>query len=382
MAKYAYPVLALLLVFIYAGCTSSSGPAPGAGPAEKAAAPAVKEEGWRVEWDRKVAAAKAEKEVLFYFIGGGDPRTELSQAFGKKFGIKVEFVTGTPLELAQKLANERNAGMYLADAINMGGGTLLTVVKPQGLLKPIEPELILPEVKDAKAWQIGRLPLIDKDGQVLGMLANYERYLARNTDLVKEGETNALEDLLNPKWKGKMTMLDPTMTGSGLSMSAFLGRVWGVDRALEFLRGLAKQEIVTTRDKRQQVEWVARGKYALAVAPTPDVLAEFKAAGAPIASVRLTDGGGLQTVGGALSVPAKPAHPNASTVFLNWLLSKEGQEAYVRGIRLPAARIDVTREGIDELFFAGPNDKVTYGDEEFFLLQGKMLPPIREIFAP
>ena len=405
MKKLFQLVLALLTIAAFVGCASGASPtAVPDNPTPKATTPAASiptqkptsaptsvatqkptqaptVESWQSVWDKKVAAAKEEKLVQFYFIGGADARTELAQAFAKKYGIQVEFVAGVPLELAQKLVTEKNAGMNLADAINMGGGTLLTAVKTQGLLKPIEPELILPEVKDPKAWQIGRLPLIDKDGQVIGMLANYERYVAVNTDMVKEGEIASLKDLLNPKWKGKLTILDPTMTGSGLSMSSFLGRTVGVDAALEFLRGLKQQGVEVTRDKRIQVEWVARGKYAIAVAPTPDVLAEFKALGSPIASVKLAEGGAMQTVGGALGIPAKPAHPNASTVFLNWLLSKEGQEAYVKGIRLPSARVDVSRAGIDELFFAGPNDKIVYGDEEFFLLQGKLVPMIQGIFA-
>lgn len=374
------------VVLLYTGCAGAVAPTPVSTKLpEKVAATAppevTKEAAWKVEWDKKVAAAREEKEVLFYWMGVADARMELTKAFGNKFGIKLEFVTGPPMELAQKLVNERTAGMYLADAINMGGTTLLTAVKPQGLLKPLEPELILPEVKDPKSWRIGRLPLIDKDGQVVGMLANYERYVARNTELVKEGEISSLKDLLNPRWKGKMVMQDPTMTGAGLSMSAFLGLTWGIEQAGEFLQGLVRQETVITRDKRAQVEWVARGKYAVAIAAAPDVLAEFKALGSPVASVRLAEGGDVQTVGGALAIPAKPAHPNASSIFLNWLLSKDGQDAYVRGIRLPSARADVSTEGIDELFFAGPDEKIIYADEEFFLLQGKMLPMIRDIFV-
>ncbi len=381
MNKYVWVGILFFITMLASACGGGATP-PGATKAPVEATRPAQGEAWRAEWDKKVAAAKREGQVRFYFIGGPDARNELARAFDSKFGIKIEYVIGPPMDLAQKLITERNAGLYLADAINMGGGTLLTQVKTQNLLRPIEPELILPEVKDAKVWQIGRVPLIDKDGQVLGMLANYERYVARNTDLVKDGEINSISDLLNPKWKGKMTLLDPTMTGAGLSMSAFLGRTMGVERALDFLRQLARQEPVVSRDKRMQVEWVARGKNAIAIAPSPDVLAEFKALGSPIASVKLAEGGGMQTVGGALGIAARPANPNASVVLLNWLLSKEGQEAYIRGIRLPSARVDVSREGIDELFFAGPGDKVSYGDEEFFLLQGEMLPKIRQIFSP
>lgn len=44
----------------------------------------------------------------------------------------------------------------------------------------------------------------------LAMLANYQKYVARNTDMVKEGEITSLQDLLNPKWKGKITLFDMT----------------------------------------------------------------------------------------------------------------------------------------------------------------------------
>ncbi|MDZ4247396.1 MAG: extracellular solute-binding protein, partial [Dehalococcoidia bacterium] len=294
----------------------------------------------------------------------------------------VNFVVGRPPELVQKLESEANAGLFLADVINLGGGSSLTMLKPKGLLKPIEPELILPEVKDPKSWVIGKLPFVDADGTVFGMLANYERYAAVNTDMVKEREVTSLKGLLDPKWKNKMIMLDPSMPGAGASVCAFLGRVWGMEKALEWAQGVADQGTVFTRDKRQHVEWVAKGSKAIAIAPSPDVFSDFKSVGSPITSVKIDEGGNAQTVGGAIMLPAKPAHPNASTVFINWLLSKEGQAAYVKGIGVPGARVDAPKEGIDELFFPGPGDKITVtGDEEFFLLQGKMRPKLTEIVA-
>ncbi len=386
MKQFAWSLFVFLFLAVVS-CGTRTTPAPnGVKPQEKGtvAIPEVTKPGrlaWQVKWDNKVAAAKQEGEVLFYFIGAPDARKEVAEAFSNRFGIKVEFVAGLPGELAQKIISEQKAGLYLADAINMGATTLITVLKPQGLLKPIEPELILPEVKDPQAWQIQSLPFIDKNGMVLGMLASYGRFVTRNTDLVKEGEITSFEHLLNPKWKGKMVMLDPTMVGTGTAMCAFLGSIWGVEKTSEFLRGLARQETAMTRDKRMHVEWIAKGKYAIGIAPVPDEFAEFMALGSPLAYVSLAEGGSLSSATGALSVPARPAHPNASTVLLNWLLSKDGQAAYVKGIRLPSMRVDVPTEGIHESFFVGPGDKVKFGDEEFFLLQSRMMLVAKDIFT-
>ena len=131
-------------------------------------------------------------------------REEVAKGFKNRFGIDVDFVVGRPPELIQKLDRESKAALYLADAINLGGGSSINMLNPKGLLKPIEPELTLPEVKDPKAWRMGKLPFIDKDGICLGMLATYERYIAVNTDQVKKSEITSLKDLLDPKRKGEI----------------------------------------------------------------------------------------------------------------------------------------------------------------------------------
>lgn len=374
-----------LIAMVTAGLLALVGEgAQGAADSKKSSVQSVKGSekagDWQKKWDDTVAAAKKEGQVLVYFIGGPSAREAVAKGFKNRFGIDVNFVVGTPAELVQKLDSESKAGLYFADVINLGGGSALTMLKPNGLLKPFETDLILPEVRDPKAWRAGKFPFIDKDGTVFGMLENYERYVAINTDQLKENEITSLKGLVTPKWKNKMIMLDPSMPGSGLSACAFLGRLWGMEKTLEWLQGISDLGTVFTRDKRQHIEWVARGSKEVAIAPSPDVLSTFISLGSHISSVKIAEGGNATTVGGAVMVPVKPAHPNASVVFVNWLLSKEGHAVYVKGIGIPGARVDAPREGIDELLYAGPGDKITVtGDEEFFLLQDKLRPRITKI---
>ncbi|MBI4333990.1 MAG: ABC transporter substrate-binding protein [Chloroflexi bacterium] len=336
--------------------------------------------GWQEKWDNTVALARKEGEVVYYTTAAAETRTAIAEAMNKKFGIGVEFVTGRGPELSARLQKEYSGGVFIADVVNSGGGTF-TGLKQAGLLGQLEPLLVLPDVLEPKSWITGGVPFIDRERMFIGMLAVYEKYVARNTDLVKEGEIASYKDLLNPKWKGKMALFDPTATGSGASMVTFLARLWGLDRTKEFLMALANQDLGLTRDKRLHAEWTAKGKYAISLAPNPEMMAEFIDLKLPLAHVKIEEGGMVNTVGGAIGITAKPAHPNASQVFINWMLSKEGHGVYVSSVKLTGARVDAPTDGIDKNMIARPGDKFIQADEEFFILQRDVINMTNQIFG-
>ncbi len=346
---------------------------------DKGSAPGTRA-GWQEKWDAAVAAAKKEGEVVYYTTAGAETRTALSEAMNKKYGIRVEFVTGRGPELSARVTKEYSGGVYIADVMNSGGGTF-TGLKEAGLLGKLEPALMLPEVTDNNAWVTGGPPFIDKEKMFLGMLASYEKYVARNTEQVKDGEIKSIRDVLDPKWKGKIALFDPTTTGSGASMVTFMARLWGLEKTRQFLSDLAKQDPVVARDKRLHAEWTAKGKYPISLAPNPEMMAEFIDLKLPIAHVKIEEGGMVNTVGGAIGTMNKPPHPNAAVVFINWLLSKEGQAVYVDSVKLPGARKDAPTTGLDPNIIVGPGDKFIIADEEFFILQRDVLTMTNQIFG-
>src|SRR3990167_8066118 len=89
--------------------------------------------------------------------------------------------------------------------------------------------------------------------------------LAINTEHVNQDEVKSYYDLLNPKWKGKIVMSDPTINGTGGSAFAVLGFQL---LNLDFFRQLSRQELMITRDERLMVDWVAKGKYAMVLFPS------------------------------------------------------------------------------------------------------------------
>ncbi len=349
------------------------------------AAPAAQKAkaGWEAEWNKTVEAAKKEGKVLIYSTPGGDVIRAIAGAFEKKYGIKVDWVNGRGEQLTQRMQQEKVAGIKAVDVVMSGDATTLTVMKPAGLLGKLGAQLILPEVTDPHAWLNDKMPFYDKDQTGLAMLATSQRYVIINTTLVKENEITSYKDLLNPKWKGKITMNDPTITGTGNAFITMLAvNLWGVEEAKEYMRQLVKQEPAITSDRRLQAEWVARGKYAISLATNFENAIEFINLGSPLAFAKVKEGGKVGSGAGGLAVPATPAHPNAAKVFINWILSKEGHAAFVKVYGSPGSRKDAPREGIPPQMFPEPGEKFYDETEESILFRKDMGVFAKEIFAP
>ena len=337
-------------------------------------APAVQAEpaakrNWEADWKQTLEAAKKEGKVHIYGVASGKTREALTKAFSQKYGIELEFVTARAEEIAAKLSSERRANIYLAD-LYMGGSTMSTTsYKPQGYLEPIKPLLVLPEVTDPKLWYGGNgLYFGDKERQYVAcpVLTASNNYLSVNTGLVKPAEIKSYKDLLNPKWKGKIIINDPTITGAGSRWFAVVAdRFTGLD----YMRDLVRQEPVLTRDQRLQAESLARGKYSVAIGVQPDLQAEFVKAGAPIQTIIPEEGAWLGGGPGLIAHFNRGPHPNATKIFINWFLSKDGQTVYSKTARAESARLDVPTDHINKGDLRVPGVKYFISEDEEFLLK-------------
>ncbi len=334
------------------------------------------------DWERLVAEARKEGKLMIYSSQSGNFIRAVGDAFKQRYGIEIEFASGRGEELVNKIQAERNAGLYLPDVFIAGGGLLLPTMKPAGLLDNLEPLLVLPEVTDPKAWIGDHLPYMDKDHTGVSMAATYMRYILRNTDFVKDGEITSYKDLLNPKWKQKIVFDDPTLSGTGNGFFTMLAvQMWGIEPTKEFMRQMVRQEPTISRDRRLQAEWVARGKYPLSLATNMETASSFLKMGSPLAYVKVTEGSNYNTGGAGLGVLVKRPHPNATKVFVNWLLSKEGHAVFIKNFGNPGARRDAPREGLATELFAEPDEKVYWQNEEFMLFGTETGKIAKDIFA-
>jgi iron(III) transport system substrate-binding protein len=287
---------------------------------------AAAEAGWEAEWERTVKAAEQEGQVTVYKIA----HDAEWHAFQKRYPkIKVNLVPASAAQIQQRILAERRAGKFLADVVRLGGGTSTSLYKAKAL-DPIGPALILSEVKDASKWLDGKHHYNDIDNQYVFVYAAFPLHLlGYNQKLVDPKTLTSYWDLLDPKWKGKITIKDPKEPGGG---SPLLFLYHNPQLGPEYLKKLfSVAGLMLVRDDRQQTDWLAAGKFPITLTSKATEVEEAKSQGLPVdvldAHAFKQDGVGLEAGGTMLAFANRAPHPNAAKVLINWFLSREGQMA-------------------------------------------------------
>jgi iron(III) transport system substrate-binding protein len=326
---------------------------------------------WQAEWDRTVRAAEQEGQVTVS-IGGYGAIIDAG-VFQKTYPkIKITHITGAGTDLTQRIIAERRAGKYLVDVYNGGGNSLFQVLYLGKVLDPIKPALILPEVTDQSKWWEGRHKYADKESQHILV---YEGNVAAgagaayNSQLVDPNEYKTYWDLLNPKLKGKILSTDiRRVRGAGIPWQ-FL--YYHPDLGPKYLRRLfGEMDVTMVADLRQAIDWLGTGKFMVGMPIQGGTVYKAKNQGLPVnefSPFHFKEGVNLSSAFGSLALLNRAPHPNAAKVFINWLLSREGQTLFQKVITQPgdprnSRRIDVPKDHIpaDEQ----RRDKMTYFDTD------------------
>ena len=312
--------------------------------------------GWQSEWDRIVEAGKKEGKVVVSLPASAELRKGLEEGLKKRFGIEVETVAARGATVVRKIVEEARAGIHYFDVHVGGSESIVTGFLPEGILEPIEPWLILPEVKEPKNWWGGHIWIDNAKRYVYAFQAYQTVTLWYNSEQMKGNEVRSFDDLLNPKWKGRIGLLDPRTPGSGASMWSYMLQIKGE----EYLKRLVGQKLLVSRDQRLLAENVAKGKVALAVGLTYYSFAPFFKAGLPVKPLP-TPREGLYASGGSghLTIVKNPPHPNATKVFVNWLLGEEGQVVFSKAIGQGTRRLDVDTKWLQEFGVLAAKDVLT-----------------------
>jgi iron(III) transport system substrate-binding protein len=285
----------------------------------------------QAEWERVIAGAKKEGEVRLW----GDQEIthpDIVAAFTKEYPfVRPVTVSGRVGELMPRIIAERRAGKYLADLYSggLGGRSFFDFLKT-GVLDPIKPVLLLPEVVDGSKWLNGEHYYADGEKRYVFM---YEGSLAGvglhyNTNLVDLKEFKSYWDLLNPKWKGRILLYERVGVGSPSVVRFYYNAQLGSD----FLRRLlTEMDLTVSQDRRQSSDWLASGKFPICIDCGDTDRA--KQQGLPVDEfphANLKEAGyEISTSGNSgLAFVNNASNPNAARIFANWFLSREGQTVW------------------------------------------------------
>jgi iron(III) transport system substrate-binding protein len=350
------PLLAIPLLALGLGGAACAPTAPAAtsGPAPAGAIPAPAPTD--ATWEQVVAAAKREGRVAVNGPASAEAREALTEGFHRRYPeIQVDYSGSAGSAVPPKLFAEREAGQYRADLVINGTTTQIDLIRGQAM-DPIRPYLTGPNTRDPAPWQGGKLAFAD-NAATHNVIYGYtvKTPIIYNPSQVAPGEIRSYKDLLQPKWRGKMAMYDPRAAGTGLSYAAFFYAHEELGK--EFLRALLGQNMVLSRDERQLLDWVVRGQYALVIAPAERMMTDFRSKGVPLhlLSAESIQEGTYVTAGtSSVGVVNRAPHPNALQVYLDYLLSRDGQYDWSKGGGFVSRRTDVPTDHLPDYVLPKP----------------------------
>jgi iron(III) transport system substrate-binding protein len=232
----------------------------------------------------------------------------MHKGFEKKYGIKVEYWRGSSTQVAERAISEFRAGRPGYDVVEGNRGVQL-IMKNEGLFQKYIP----PSSEKFPAQ------FKEKDGLITAWRA-LPISILYNTDMVKAGDApKTLDDLLNPKWAGKITMPDPTRhttTAQFLwNLSKFKGDKW-----LDYVRALAKQQPILVESLAPVTTTIIKGEAPVGITYIKYVK-QYKG---PVHYVLMDK---YLTDPNYMSLSAKTTRPNAAKLYIEYVVSPEGQKA-------------------------------------------------------
>jgi iron(III) transport system substrate-binding protein len=298
-----------------------------------AAGSALAADDWKAKWDATVAAANKEGALV---VSGPSGRvwTEELQKFSKDFPkIRIKVTPFASRDFWPRLTKEREVGQHLWDLRVGGADTGAYRLLNEGGLAAAKDMFILPEVVDESNWITGKTEgmYLDNAQKYMPTFCIYKSQIALiNNAFIKDGEIKDFKELTDPKWKGKMAMADPR-GGSTATTMAVIYKKFGADFVKDLL---VTQEPVIVSNLRQLMDWFVSGKYPIAMGMPTSVLVEYKDRGIKVDMGEVPGLSMYSTGVCGLEVIEPRPHPNATTVFVNWILTRKVQEPLMQAIEL------------------------------------------------
>ena len=257
-------------------------------------------------------AAKSEGKAVGYGVLIDSQWKALDDLSQSKLGIPVENYRGNDAQVETRLTTEKDAGQNLVDFV-ASESIYLDPLVPGGYLQKMPPELL------------NRVP--DKWRDPKGYWAVFTLFpvtVIYNTQLVPASDApKALQDLLDPKWKGKIAVSDPTLNLTFLRWFYVVQQQMGKDKAETFFKGLAAQSPTMFQSGLTTSTNINQGQFALGIGFMTHVLS----VGGKNGHMDYMRQDPMPVGNGALAWASKPPHPNALLAVSDLFLSHDYLQA-------------------------------------------------------
>lgn len=279
-----------------------------------------------------VKEAKNEKTVIWYAPMNREDLRQFTAAFETEYPfLKVEVLTGGPQSLLNRILTEHRAGKYNYDTLNIRSSALYTLKKAGAIGRYESP------------FRRGLRPgFYDKAGYFNGIWASLMVYLYNTEQISRAQAPRTIDDLLQPKWKGKMGM-----DQDADDWLAALLEYYGDDKGKQIARSLGAQQLNIRNGRTLVSQLVAAGEFPIQVDAHHHEAVALRKAGAPVDYVFPEPFIPVKSVS-SFVMSSQPPHPHAAALLVDFMLSKKGQEIAFKQRRWPASK-DLASGGPDDV---------------------------------
>ena len=269
--------------------------------------------------ERLIERARQEGTLVVYTSLATSESVPLTQAFEKKYGVKVQLWRSLSDAVVQRALNEAKARRHNVDVIETNAPELEALARER-----VTARFFSPYIADIPAWGVPphRMWISDRVDYFV---------VAFNTAKVRREELPATyEGFLDPKWKGRIGL-----EATDQEWLAGLAKHWGEKRALEFFRGLVAMRPDVRKGHVLLSEMVAAGEVPVSLTNYASNADSMKRRDKPI------DWKPVEPVIGrpqAIGLAANAPHPNAALLFADFVLSPEGQQLFNSMGRFPSSQ--------------------------------------------
>lgn len=346
--KRTLPLVCGLLLLAAACAPTPASPAaqPPASPAAQTNAAPASAAASSSDWASIVAAAKKEGTVECACPPRPDLAGPIKAAFEKANpGITLDVTPASLPEFWVRADKEQSAGQYNWDVYTFGPSIEMYDLKNKGGLSPLRDYMAGPDIGTDADWEGGLTgPMIDKDKKyVFAYLRKVGSTSIVNRDVLPNDKIGSYQDLLNPAYKGKMVWQDPRIGGAGINYAVAIYSKYGKDGLKKLLVDQAPELL---KGQTDVADALVHGGKAISISDlSEDSLGQYRKAGVKInlETVLLQDIQFISHGGSLVTVLKNPPHPNATKVYVNWILSPAGQQVASKAQQFDSMRKDVPR---------------------------------------
>lgn len=271
-----------------------------------------------------IEAAKKEGKVVWYTSTPVETGQKIANMFEAKYGIKVEMFRSGGSAILRRFLQEHQAKRINADLLTTSDPAAAAELSDKGMFIPFKPVNFDKIPEGAKS----------ENGSFIAQRLNIITIYVRSDKIAGAEVPRTWDALLDPKYKGKLVMTDPSFTSLQLTVIGMNAKQKGWD----YYEKLRKNDIMIVQSNQQVSDMIKRGERVIAAGALDSYAAADRADGHPIETIYPTDG--TYVIPSPTSVVKGSANPNAGKLFAEFMISEEVQKLFPADGAY-SARIDI-----------------------------------------